>query len=187
MLEAVGASSTRALAGFAADRGPAVGAFGAMTGSGSDDGVLALPSGARVHCAYVEQICKEVVPALDQVVVLAANDNSFAIALCTLQTCDDPLLGEKIASDVLALAENNGSSATSLFKARSCPKFRNGIARAFAKINLVIAAAGHPDCQIQRCHILLAPFKVGVHACCPCSARHVTHVLLRTGTVLSFL
>ena len=139
-----------------------------MTGSCSDDSSLALSSGARVHCAYVEQICREVVPALDQVVVLEANDNTFLIALCTLQTCDDPLLGEKIAADVVALAEKSGSSATTLFKARSCPKFRSGIARAFAKINLAIASAGHPDCQIQRCHILLAPFKVvcTVPFCC---------------------
>jgi len=33
-----------------------------------------------------------------------------------------------------------------------------GIAAAFGNVNLALAAAGLPECQIQRCHILLGKF-----------------------------
>ena len=117
-------------------------------------------AGARVlHSAYVEAIIHELVPGLSQVVVISAKADNFLLALCTLAGSGDPLLADQLGKDALGLAKKHDSSASTYTSARSCHKFRQGLAAAFTKVNLALAAAGFagPESQVQRCHILLAP------------------------------
>ena len=112
-----------------------------------------------LHSAYVEAIIHALVPGLNQVVVVSAKENIFRIALCTLRGSGDPLLADQLGKDALGLAKKHDSSASTYTSARSCHRFRQGLAAAFTKVNLALAAAGFagPESQIQRCHILLAP------------------------------
>jgi hypothetical protein len=108
-----------------------------------------------VQNAFVEEIVRELIPALDQVAVL--DSHHFMITLCTLQLSKD-LAGRLLGDDSLALAKKSNSKANTLITARSCANFRRGLARSFTKVNMALASAGFPDCQILRCHILLTHF-----------------------------
>jgi hypothetical protein len=125
-----------------------------MAEEGSD--TVVLPSGQCVQLAFVEEIARELVPALDQVAVLHTA-RRFLVALVTLRLSED-LAGRLLGDDALALAHKHGSTANTLITARSCGSFRRGLEAALAKVNLALAAAGLPDAQIQRCHILLNGF-----------------------------
>ena len=135
---------------------------------GDNNDALVLATGAgelSLRCAYAEALCRELVPALDQVVVLAATPHrAFAVALCTLRLGED-LAGRLLGDAALALAERSGSKANTLLSARSCAAFRAGVAREFKKANFALASAGFPECQVRtkerrrRCSLphLLAP------------------------------
>jgi len=123
---------------------------------------LALATGTgelSLRCAYVEEICRELIPAVDQVVVLAATPHrAFAVALCTLRLSED-LAGRLLGDAALVLAEKSGSKANTLLSARSCAAFRAGIAGEFKKANLAMASAGFPGCQVRTKELLRAsPF-----------------------------
>jgi hypothetical protein len=126
-----------------------------MAEEGSD--MVVLPSGQCVQNAFVEEIARELVPALDQVAVIHTARRDFLVAMVTLRLSED-LAGRLLGDDALALARKHGSTANTLITARSCCIFRRGLEAAFANVNLALAAAGLPDAQIQRCHILLNGF-----------------------------
>jgi hypothetical protein len=126
-----------------------------MARGGISDDFTVLPSGRSVQNAFVEEIVRELIPALDQVAVMASHH--FMITLGTLQLSKD-LAGRLLGDDSLALAKKSNSKANTLITARSCANFRKGLARAFTKVNMALASAGFPDCQILRCHILLTHF-----------------------------
>lgn len=126
-----------------------------MARGGISDDFTVLPSGRSVQNAFVEEIVRELIPALDQVAVL--DSHHFMITLCTLQLSKD-LAGRLLGDDSLALAKKSNSKANTLITARSCANFRRGLARSFTKVNMALASAGFPDCQILRCHILLTHF-----------------------------
>ena len=126
-----------------------------MAEEGSD--MVVLPSGQCVQNAFVEEIARELVPALDQVAVLHTARRDSLVALVTLRLSED-LAGRLLGDDALALARKHGSTANTLITARSCCIFRRGLQASFSNVNLALAAAGLPDAQIQRCHILLNGF-----------------------------
>ena len=163
----------------------------------SDD-VLDLACGVTLKCAYVEGLCRELIPALDQVVVLTAQPHrTFALALCTLQLSED-LAGRLLGDDALALAKRSGSKANTLITARSCAQFRRGLQEAFQEVNGALACAGFPGCQvleaaeqaqkahhnarraltlavtaqIQSCHVLLSGFTCDDNTLLPSGEVH---------------
>lgn len=126
-----------------------------MAGAAEDTDTIVLPSGQGVQNAFVEEIARELVPPLDQVAVL--QHGACVLVLVTLRLSED-LAGRLLGDDALALARQHGSSANTLITARRCASFRRGLEASLAKVNLALAAAGHADVQIQRCHVLLNGF-----------------------------
>jgi len=92
--------------------------------AGSSDDIIVLRSGKSCHNAYVEEFAREILPCLDQIVVLDSR-SEFLIALITLRPSED-LAGRLLGDDALALAKKCGSSANTLITARSCALFRAG-------------------------------------------------------------
>lgn len=93
---------------------------------------------------------RELIPLLEQVAVLAAHPHrSFVLALCTLKLSED-LAGRLIGEDASELAKRCGSQANTLITARNCAHFRKGLEAAFHEVNLALASAGFPACQVPQ-------------------------------------
>ena len=159
-----------------------------VTQSVVDDDVIALTSGHFMQNAFIEEIARELIPALDQIVVLqAVNGNGkLLIALCTLQLSED-LGGRLLGDDAITLAKPHNSTANTLITSRSCVNFRHGLESSFSKVNLALAASGHPDCLIHRCHILLSKFCKEDNTLKPSGELHRAGVRRKYGNLLNTL
>lgn len=127
-----------------------------------DETILKLSDGSTVPAANLEKILKKHLDAVEHVMVVGSG-KEFLSCMLTLKTKgseaaargEDPAaLGpakDELAQDALALAQQFGSDATTVLKARTCSKFRGeGLLPLFAKANAEIKLS------TQQVGILLA-------------------------------
>ena len=129
-----------------------------------DESVLTLSDGSTVPAAKLEEILKKHLDTVAQVMVVGSG-KEFLSCMLTLKTKGSEAVAQgeypaalgpakdELAQDALALAQQFGSDATTVLKARTCSKFRGeGLLPLFAKANAEIKLSTQ---QVATCYIAM--------------------------------
>ncbi|EKX37050.1 hypothetical protein GUITHDRAFT_145294 [Guillardia theta CCMP2712] len=117
--------------------------------------MIKLTSGHAVDARYIECLIQDVIPAVEHAVVFGHN-SPFMVVVFTLKL-DPELGGRLLGEDAMHMSEQFGSKANTVFTARNCPQFCNGMRDVFRMIN--VALKQHCDDEnfkIRRACLLLS-------------------------------
>eukprot|EP00960_Hanusia_phi_P026214 746129-Hanusia_phi.AAC.1 len=120
-----------------------------------DPCMIRLKSGHRVDARYIECLIQDVIPAIEHAVVFGHNC-PFFVVLFTLKL-DPELGGRLLGEDAMHMSEQFGSKANTVFTARNCNMFCDGMREVFVMINVALKQHCNDESfKIRRCSLLLS-------------------------------